>query len=284
VLNLLKSIVIIILGTAIMAFGIINFAVVNHLADGGFSGITIILYHLFGFSTGLSSFLLNLPMILISYRLFDRVTFMLTILGIVGLSSFLRLFEVIGPLIPNLQDDMLLAVVGYGVTVGAGLGLILRENATTGGSAIVAKIGKELWDIPMDKTLLIFDSIVVIASFFTFLSFSNGIYTLIGLYIASKVIAKILEGRQAGYKVIIVSKDPEAITKFIQEKMNRGVTFLHGSGGYSRNEKDIILTIIHKKQWAYLKKSIYKIDPHCFVSISPVQETLGEGFTFHLGK
>lgn len=283
-LKLFKSIITIILGTAIMAFGIINFAVVNQLADGGFTGITIIFYHLFDISTGISSFLLNLPMLVISYRLFDRKTFMLTILGIVGLSSFLRLFETIGPLIPNLQDDMILAVVGYGVSLGVGLGMILRENATTGGSAIVAKIGKDIWDIPMDKTLLIFDSIVVLTSFLTFLSFSNGIYTLMGIYITSKVIAKFLEGRQAGYKVMIVSKEPEAITKMIHEKINRGVTFLHGSGSYSKHDKEIILTIIHKKQWIQLKRAIYEIDPNCFVSVSPVQETLGEGFTFHRGK
>jgi len=279
-LKSIKSLIIIALGTAIMAFGIINFAVVNDLANGGITGITIIIYHLFGMSTGTSSLLLNIPMFIVSYFLFDKPTFFLTIFGTVSLSVFLWIFEKIGPIIPNLQDDMLIVVLGFGVTIGSGLGMILRENGTTGGAATLAKILKDLWNIPVDKTLFYFDTVVVLSSFFIFLSFSNGVYTLLGLFIATKIVAKFQEGFHSSYKVMIISNHSEEIATLIQEKINRGITFLYGRGGFTKNDKEIILTIVSKRQLVSLKKVIYEIDPKSFVSVSHVYETLGEGFTF----
>ena len=263
-----------------MAFGIINFAVANNLADGGFSGITIILFHLFGFSTGISSFLMNLPLLFICYRLFDKHTFFMTIFGIISLSTSLTFFETIGPLIPNLENDMILVVIGYGVTLGVGLGMILRVNGTTGGAAVLAKIAKDLWNIPLAKTLFIFDTCVVIASFFLFLSFENGVYTLIGLFICSRVIAKIQEGFHSGYKILIISDHYKEITQEIHNQMGRGTTLIQGIGGYTHAEKNIILTIITPNQLVGVKKIIYGIDSQAFVSVSHTYETIGEGFTF----
>ena len=145
--KLLKQLLLITLGTAIMAFGIINFAVTNQMAEGGFTGITIILFHLFGLSTGVSNLLLNIPMLIIGYRQFSKKGFWLTIFGTCMLSVFLSLFETLGHIVPPLPNDMMISAIGMGVCVGTGLGIIFNAGGTTGGVDIIAKIIKDKMNI-----------------------------------------------------------------------------------------------------------------------------------------
>lgn len=278
--KLIKQLGLIALGTAFMAFGIINFAVTNQMAEGGFTGVTIILYHLFGLSTGISNLLLNIPMLIIGYRQFSKKGFWLTIYGTVMLSIFLSLFEMLGHLIPPLPNDMIIASLGMGVLVGTGLGLIFNAGGTTGGVDIIAKIVKEKTGIPMARTMFAFDAIVIGISMIIFLSFTNAIYTIIGLYIAAQIIDRFQAGFRAGQEVLIISEKFEQIADAIHHRMNRGATFIHGMGSYNKSNKTIILTIINKRELNPLKEIIYEIDPQAFVSVSHVYETLGEGFTF----
>lgn len=278
--KLIKQLGLIALGTAFMAFGIINFAVTNHMAEGGFTGVTIILYHLFGISTGISNLLLNIPMLIIGYRQFSKKGFWLTIYGTVMLSIFLSLFEMLGHLIPPLANDMIIASLGMGVLVGTGLGLIFNAGGTTGGVDIIAKIVKDRIGIPMARTMFAFDAIVIGISMIIFLSFTNAIYTIIGLYIAAQIIDRFQAGFRAGQEVLIISDKFEQIADAIHHQMNRGATFIHGMGSYNKSNKTIILTIINKRELNPLKEIIYEIDPQAFVSVSHVYETLGEGFTF----
>ena len=278
--KLLKQLLLITLGTALMAFGIINFAVTNQMAEGGFTGITIILYHVFGLSTGISNLLLNIPMLIIGYRQFSKKGFWLTIFGTCMLSVFLSLFESLGHLIAPLPNDLIIAALGMGVCVGTGLGIIFNAGGTTGGVDIIAKIIKDKFGIPMARTMFAFDATVIGISMLIFLSFINAIYTIIGLYIGALLIDKFQEGFRAGQKLFIISDKYQEIADAIHQEMNRGATFIHGMGSYKKKEKIIIMTIIHKKELASLKEIIYKIDPQAFVSVSHVYETLGEGFTF----
>ncbi len=278
--KLLKQLFFITIGTALMALGVVNFAIVNQMAEGGFTGITIILYHLFGISTGVSNLLLNVPMLIIGYRQFTKRGFWLTIYGTCMLSLFLSLFESLGHIIPPLPNDMIIASIGMGVLIGTGLGIIFNAGGTTGGVDIIAKIIKDKLGIPMARTMFTFDAIVIGISLVIFLSFTNAIYTILGLYIASKIIERFQEGFQAGHKVLIISDAYQDIADAIHQKMSRGATFIHGMGSYNKTEKTIILTIINKRELNSLKEIIYTIDPQAFVSVSHVYETLGEGFTF----
>ena len=144
-----------------MAFGIINFAVTNQMAEGGFTGITIILYHVFGLSTGISNLLLNIPMLIIGYRQFSKKGFWLTIFGTCMLSVFLSLFESLGHLIAPLPNDLIIAALRMGVCVGTGLGIIFNAGGTTGGVDIIAKIIKDKFGIPMARTMFAFDATVL---------------------------------------------------------------------------------------------------------------------------
>ena len=151
--KLLKQLFFITFGTALMALGVVNFAITNHMAEGGFTGITIILYHLFGISTGLSNLFLNIPMLIIGYRQFTKRGFWLTIYGTCMLSFFLSLFESLGHFVPPLPNDMIIASIGMGILIGTGLGIIFNAGGTTGGVDIIAKIIKDKLGIPMARTM-----------------------------------------------------------------------------------------------------------------------------------
>ncbi len=268
------------LGTVLMAFGVFNFAIQNDMAEGGFTGITILLYQLYGISPSVSNLALNIPMFLIGYRLFSRRGFWLTVYGTVMLSVFLRLFESIGYLIPPFPDDMILSAIGMGVLIGSGLGIIFNAGGTTGGVDIIAKLVKLKFNIPMSQTMFLFDAAVISTSLVVFLSIEAAIYTLVGLYIAAKIIEKFQLGFQAGHKVLIISDQYQVISDTIHKKMNRGATFLHATGSYNKSEKVVLMTVIKNRELGALKELIYRIDPLAFVSVSHVYETLGEGFTF----
>ncbi|MGL4336884.1 MAG: YitT family protein [Turicibacter sp.] len=278
--KLIKQLLHIAVGTALMAFGILNFAIHNNLAEGGFTGITIILYQIFNISPSISNLALNIPMLLIGYRLFSKKTFLLTIYGTVMLSVFLGLFEHLGFFIPSFPDDMIIASIGLGVFVGSGLGIIFNAGGTTGGVDIIAKLIKDKLGIPMSRTMFIFDAAVISLSLLLFLSIKEAIYTIIGLYLASKIIERFQEGFQAGHEVLIISEKYQEISDQIHKKMERGATFLHATGSYNKKEKVVVMTVINKRELGPLKEIIYKIDPQAFVSVSHVYETLGEGFTF----
>lgn len=277
--NSVKKIIYITMGTAMIAFGVINFSVTSNLAAGGVTGMTLILFHQFGIGTGVSTLFLNIPLLIIYYRFTTKAVFLYTVFGILAVSGFLTLFEWIGPFVPSLQDDMILASIGFGVTVGVGSGMIMQFDGTTGGMSIVARLLKDFFGIPISKTFLITDTIIISASFFFFLTITDGIYSILAAFITAVTLAKYQEGFIIGYKVLIFSEHNDKICDFIINELDRGVTFIKGTGGYSNEEKKIILTIIDRKQVVALKKGVNKIDPGSFVSISHTYETLGEGFT-----
>jgi len=279
-MKLFKQLFFIAVGTIIVGFGTINFAVPAGLASGGVTGATLILFHQFGIATGLSNLLINIPLLLIYYRFSGKRVFLLTIYGIFALSASLSFFEFLGPLLPDLGDDIMLSAIGFGISSGIGFGLIIQKEGTTGGAIIVAKLLKDLYNVPITKSFLVFDAVVIIASLFMFVEPRDGIYSLIALYIAVMAMQKFQEGFIVGYKVMIFSDHYEKISEYIQTTLNRGVTLMHGTGGYSKTEKQVILTIIDRKQIMSLKKGVNEIDPNSFVSISHTYETLGEGFTF----
>lgn len=279
----IKSLFFIALGIAIMSFGVINFALTSTLGSGGVTGITLILHHLFGVNPGVSTLFINIPLLVIFYFFSDKKTFFLTIYGSLLFSLFLQVFEQIGSVVPDMSGNMTIAAIGFGLTIGIGSGLVMQENGTTGGVFILAKILHDKLHIPMSKTFLIFDSIVIVSSMFFFLGFIDMMYSLLAVYIMTVTIDRVQGGVMVGFKVLIFSNQHEEITKAIQEKLNRGATIVSGVGAYSNQERQIVLVVISKKELNALKEMVNAIDPECFVSVSHTYETLGEGFTFEKG-
>lgn len=279
----LKNIIFILIGSAIFSFGLVHFNMQNNLSEGGFTGITLLLYFLFSFNPAITNFILNLPIFFIGWKYLGRNTFLYTIIGTVGVSIFLALFQ-IQPYEINLQADMTLAALYAGVFIGVGLGIIFRFGGTTGGVDIIARLVQKYVGWSIGKTMFLFDFVVIALSIYLILDVVEGMYTLLAVFIGARVIDFIQEGAYAARGVTIISKQSEAIAKEINQKMERGVTILSGKGSYTGHSQNILYCVVARSEIMQLKNIINKIDPHAFVTVSSVHEVLGEGFTLDENK
>lgn len=278
--KLLKQLALILFGTGIMSFAIVNFSIRYALADGGFSGINLIVYRELGVNVWITNLILNAPFLLILFKMSDLKTVLMTVYGVITLTATLAFWETIGPRLPDWGDDMFIVIVLYGVLIGLGVGIVVKANGTTGGSVLVSKILHTKWGIPLSKTLFIFDIFVISLSLLSFLTLTNAVYTLIGLFISSVVIAKVQEGGLFGYKVLIISDQYEKINHAVRHDLERGATMIYATGAHSGHDKRILMVVISKRELTQLKQLIHRIDPTSFVTVSHTYETLGEGFTY----
>lgn len=276
----LDSIIAIIVGSAIMGFGINSFNIPNHLAEGGITGISILIKLLFpAVDQGIVFFALNIPLFFLGWKILGRTSFIYTILGTVSLSVFLSLFE---NTLPLPMEDRLLASLYAGVAVGVGLGVIFRYGGTTGGVDIIARLLQKYWGVSMGRTLFLGDILVIGASLL-YLNLESAMYTLVVVFIAARVIDFFQDGAYAGKALTIISDKAEEISKQILE-FGRGVTLLSGKGAFSGAEKQVVYVVISRNEVMRFKNIVQEIDPHAFLIVNDVHEVLGEGFTLDENK
>ncbi|PYZ97095.1 hypothetical protein CR205_00360 [Alteribacter lacisalsi] len=275
----LKGILIILFGTLLFGFGIIHFNLQNGLAHGGFTGITLLFYYLFAIEPSLSNLLLNIPLFIIGYKLLGRVMLIYSIIGTIALSASLRLFELYPVTQLPLQDDMILVSIFAGVFTGAGLGLIFRAGGTTGGADILARLANKYTGMSLGRFMFTFDAFVISVSLIH-LNTTMAMYTLVTVFVTSRVIDFIIEGASAAKSTMIISDKTEEISDEVIKRMSRGSTVLTGRGSFTRDNRDIMYCVVNRNELVQLKSIIDEIDPYAFVSINDVKEVSGEGFTF----
>ncbi|MEW9674729.1 YitT family protein [Lentibacillus sp. L22] len=279
----LKNILLILVGSAIYAFGIVHFNMQNNLSEGGFTGVTLLFYFLWNWDPAIMNLVLNVPVFLIGWRFLGRNTFLYTIIGTVAVSLFLSIFQ-IHPFAVHLQNDMTLAALFAGVFVGIGLGIIFRYGGTTGGSDIIARIVYKYAGWSMGKTLFLIDFMVIATSVIVFLNLVEGMYTLVAVYIGSRVIDFIQEGAYAARGATIISSYSGEIAQKINNEMDRGVTVLAGKGSFTGEKRDVLYCVVGRNEIVRLKGIIENIDPHAFVAMGSVHDVVGEGFTLDENK
>ena len=272
-----KNILGILLGAAIFSFGFLHFNIQNELGEGGFSGITLILYFTLNWDPALMNLILNIPMFILGWKQFGRKEFIYTIIGTVAVSVFLRIFQSY-QLTLDLQDDLFLAALFAGVFVGIGLGIIFRCGGTTGGVDIIARVTNKHIGWSMGRTMFLFDAFVILASWLTFLDARSMMYTLVAVFVGARVIDMVQEGAYSAKAALIISNNPDEIANIISEKMERGITVFHGYGHYTKQSKDVLYCIVGRNELVRLKSIIRSIDPNAFVSIIDVKDVTGEGF------
>lgn len=273
-----KEVVMIMVGTSIYAFGLVYLNIANHLAEGGVSGITLILRALFGIDPAYSTLLINIPLILIGGKILGKRSLAYTVLGTVSLSAFLWIWQRV-PLQINLQHDLLIVSLLAGLIAGTGSGLVYRMGGTTGGSDIIARILEKNYGISMGRSLLVLDVIVLLASL-TYIDLKRMMYTLIVSYVFSRVIDSILDGGYSAKEILVVSNKNEEIAPLLMTGLERGVTFLSGEGGFSGHSKKIIYMVVSSSELNEVKRIVHEIDEKAFLSIINVHEVEGEGFTY----
>ncbi|MBA2870197.1 uncharacterized membrane-anchored protein YitT (DUF2179 family) [Anoxybacillus calidus] len=279
----IKNILFILLGAAIFAFGLVHFNMQNNLAEGGFTGITLLLYFLFKWDPSYTNLALNIPLFLIGWRLLGRNAFLYTIIGTVSLSVFLWIFQRYAIHMP-LKHDLTLAALFAGVFIGIGLGIIFRYGGTTGGVDIIARLVYKYKGISMGKTMFVFDAVVITLSLILYLSYREAMYTLVAVFVAARVIDFMQDSGYAAKGATIISEKSSEIAEKIMNEMDRGVTILKGQGSYTKRERDVLYCVIAKNELSRLKNVITSVDPHAFVAVSDVHDVLGEGFTLDENK
>lgn len=269
----ITDIVTIILGALIFALDVNLFVIPNDFGEGGVTGVTIILYYLFQWSPGLVNFIFNSILLVVGYKFLDKQTTIYTIIAVVFNSLFLYLTE--GWSIAS-HDLMLNAVFG-GVFAGVGIGLIIKVGGTTAGSTILARLMNKYLDWNVSYALLFFDLIVVFASLFI-IGVQSLMFTIVMLFIGTKVMDFIIEGLNPRKAVMIVSKEQNRIAEQVNVLMERGVTVLHGHGFYTKLPQEILYIVINKQEISQLKKIVKAIDTNAFITIHDVRDVFGEGF------
>ncbi|WP_174613589.1 YitT family protein [Virgibacillus ihumii] len=279
----LKNIFFILLGSAIFSFGIVHFNMQNNLGEGGFTGITLLLYFLWGWDPAISNLLLNIPVFFIGWKFLGRNTFYYTIIGTAAVSVFLYVFQ-INPIEIDLHSDMTLAALFAGVFIGVGLGIIFRYGGTTGGVDIIARLVHKYVGWSMGRTMFLFDFVVITTSVFSILDLVNGMYTLVAVYVGARVIDFIQEGAYSARGATIISSCSDDIASKIIQDMDRGVTVLSGRGSFTGEQRDVLYCIVGRNEIVRLKNIINDVDPHAFVAVSSVHDVVGEGFTLDENK
>jgi uncharacterized membrane-anchored protein YitT (DUF2179 family) len=278
-----KNIFFILLGAAIFSFGLVHFNMQNNLAEGGFTGITLLLYFVFGWSPSITNLLLNLPLFFLGWKLLGRSVFIYTIIGTVGVSIFLEIFQTYQIEMP-LYEDLFLAALFAGVFIGIGLGIIFRYGGTTGGVDIIARLAQKYFGWTMGRTMFMFDFGVITLSLITYLDYREAMYTLVVVFVGARVIDFMQEGSYAARGAMIISDKNDEISAKIMKDMDRGVTSLKAVGSYTKTERNVLYCVVAKNEIVRLKSVINSVDPHAFVSVTVVHDVLGEGFTLDENK
>lgn len=250
------------------------FLVPNAIAPGGLTGIATILNYLFGLPVGVTSMLLNLPLFLIGYRAMGRVFVFRSLVATVLFSVCIDLIR-----LPPLTDDILLGSVYGAILLGLGLGLILRGGATTGGSDMIARmVHKRFPIVTVGVFLFLVDCLVILAAAFT-MSARAALYALICIFISSKAVDLVLAGFGSAKACFIITRRGAAISNRILEDLERGATFLAGTGAYSGEERTVLISVVSQREVIPLKRIVREEDDKAFVFITDTHETLGEGFS-----
>ncbi|CDQ19516.1 YitT family protein [Halobacillus karajensis] len=279
----IKNILWILIGSAIFSFGLVHFNIQNELGEGGFTGITLLLLYLFNWDPALMNIVLNIPVLIIGWKILGRVTFFYSLIGIFAVSIFIS-FSQHYMIQFNLADDLTLASLFAGVFIGVGLGIIFRYGGTTGGVDIIARLINKYIGWSMGRAMFVFDALVIFVSIITYLEYTRGMYTLVAVFVGARVIDFIQEGAYAARGTTVISEKSEEISKRVMEEMDRGVTVLAGRGSFSGSKRDVLYCVIGKNEIVRLKSIINHIDPHAFVAVSHVHDVMGEGFTLDENK
>ncbi|MCO7176165.1 YitT family protein [Sporolactobacillus kofuensis] len=272
-----KNILFILLGAAIYAFGLVNFNMKNMLAEGGVTGITLILYNLFSIDPAISNIVLNIPLFFAGWRFFRRNEFIYTLIGTFSLSIFLYIFQHWMTFDFSLKHDLFLAALFAGVFIGGGLGIIFRYGGTTGGSDIVARITHKKYGWAMSKTMLIIDAAVIVLSII-YLDYRQMMYTLVGVFVGAKMIDIIQKGAYSAKAIMVFSKKSDQIAEQVIKLLDRSVTLMDGHGGYTGRKMNVLYCVVSSNEVFRLKSLIHEVDPDAFVTVNDVHEVFGEGF------
>lgn len=272
-----KEYAIMTLGIILVALSVEYFYAPNNIAAGGVTGAAIVVNAVMpSLSVGMVTLVLNVILFIVAFVFIDGKFGVKTIYSSLGLSIIIWIIEKF--LNPSaVTDDLMMATV-FGTLISAvGMAFVFNENASTGGTDILAKILNKFFHLDIGKSLLVVDFIITFASILVF-GINVGLYAMLSVILLGLIVDRLIEGFNVCKSVFIISKKNDEISKFIINTLDRGCTFLKGMGAYTCQENDVLYAVISRNQFIKLKKFIKEIDPQAFITVGEVHEVLGEGF------
>ena len=277
------SYLMIIVGSASFGVAIQNIYDPTGLVTGGFTGLAIIVKAITGqlmkggIPLWLTNTVLNIPVFILGYILMGRKFLGRSLFGTLMLSFWLYIL----PPLDLAQGDYMLAALFGGLFSGAGVGLVLRANGTTGGTDMVAAlIHRKLRHYTVAQIMMVLDGSVVFAGLFLF-GIRSTLYAIVAIFVATKVSDSVLEGFNYSKAAYIITDQYEEIATRIMEELDRGLTGLSAKGMYTNEDKCVLYCVVSMKEIVVLKELVSEVDRNAFVIVSDVREVLGEGFLEH---
>lgn len=266
-----------IIGGILIALSAYNFASAAAFPMVGLNGIGLIFYHLFGLPIGAVSFVLNIPITLICYKLLGKA-FLLRSLRTIIITSFIM--DVIAPLFPVYHGDPILAVICTAVFAGFGYAMIYLRESSTGGTDFILMAAKVLKPhLSFGNISFIMEAVIILLGAVTVSGSVDGlIYGMLISYVMAAVIDKVMYGISAGKMTLIVTDYAKEMAQRIDEVAGRGATLIKAEGSFSEAEKNVVMCACSNKQMVGIRKLAKEIDPEAFIIIMESNEVVGAGF------
>jgi len=263
-------------GSLLLSLGVVLFFMSNQITTGGSVGISLLLHHLTGYSVGSMFLILNILLLLVGLKYMGRGFAFRTVVAIALTSFFIDLFSRVFPL-RSLTDDMFLATLFGGALIGLGVGLILRADASAGGSTIIAKVISAHSEIKPSQVILAIDFFTIVASVYVFIDVESALWSIFSIYITAKSIDRVLSGRPSKKVVHLVTRKSDLLSQKIIESLGYYGTVIHGTGLRVEQSKSIIFIIVELNKLRILRELIREHDPDAFMVVMDASELLGRG-------
>lgn len=273
--KIISEILILLLGSALMAAATSFFLLPNQLSSGGFAGIGTITYYLFGLPVGIVMLALNIPLFIAGFFTKGKLFFLKSVIGTISLAIFIDVFDKWNAV----TADRLLSCIYGGILMGVGTALVLKSNGSTGGTDLLSYIIRKYNPKYRSGSIIILvDTIIIVANVLVFQEIEIGLYSVITIYLMGKMIDIVFEGVYFTKMLYIISDAYQEIAEEITKEIGRGVTSLYAKGMYTGEEKNVLLCVASRGEIVKIKQIVHTIDEKAFMVITNAREALGKGF------
>ena len=277
----------VVVGAALLAAAFVLFITPYRIVPGGVYGMGVVLHYLFpAIQVGTYGLSMDIPLLLVSFRIFGArfgtktvaaalltPLFMNTLTYLVGSDPA----TILGGKI-DLSNDVLISCIFGGTLMGAGVGLILKTHATSGGTDLIASIISKYLHLPISRSVLYVDAAVVLFGLIAMGDWKLPLYSLVTIFVSSRVIDYIVDGGSGDKLLFILTDRHDAIRSFILKDLERGGTFIKASGMYTGADKEMVFVVVSRREVSLMRDRIRETDPEAFMIVVDAHETLGEGF------
>lgn len=267
------------IGCTFVAIAVNTFFVPFQLLSSGISGVAIIVYFLTGLPIGVAIFLMNIPIMLACYKFMGRRYTTVSIVGTIMLSVIVDATSFMATWKP-VHDAMTSCIAG-GILSGIGFGILYKYDGNSGGLDVIGAILKKFYSFEMGTAVMLINTVILFWAAYLF-SLELAILTFVSIYITAVVTNKVVLGMKQRKAVMIISNKAQEISHHLMKQVGRGVTYLHGQGAYTMEDREVIYSAVKLTEISKVKAIVNRIDPQAFMTISDASEVEGQGFTLPL--